>query len=348
MTSRGDDGWVARRLARARARRRRNVAQGVAIVVAALVLVAIYFIWRGWRPQRPGVSPMPRGLEVVRVITGPGEGAAPDFKRPLGAAWGPSGRIYVSDTDNGRICAFTEEGAFLWEAGGEPTSTAVSPRRRVRLVMPVGLDIGPDGTAYVADLKRGAVFAYNPAGEYVRAYAPRGSAGTWRPTGAAVDGGRLYVVDASGVEVFGTDGTAYGRLAIDGDRNALARPNGIAVGPDGLLYISDTNNMRVLSVTPDGETRFTAGSAAEDNRVFGLPRGLAVMQDGSILVADAFKFGMVQLSAEGGFQRVWGRQGADPGQFSYPNDVDVAGADILVTDKENHRVQVVRLPAQER
>ncbi|TLM97300.1 MAG: hypothetical protein FDZ75_04805 [Actinobacteria bacterium] len=34
----------------------------------------------------------------------------------------------------------------------------------------------------------------------------------------------------------------------------------------------------------------------------------------------------------------------EPGEFSFPNDADVLRGRVLITDKENNRVQVVRPP----
>ncbi len=53
----------------------------------------------------------------VLAIPGPGKGDAPEFARPLAAAWAPNGDIYVSDTGNGRICVFTGAGRFVREFG---------------------------------------------------------------------------------------------------------------------------------------------------------------------------------------------------------------------------------------
>ena len=50
------------------------------------------------------------GIEPVFSIVGPGKGAAPYFKRPMGAAFGLDGRIYVSDTGNNRVCVFNRDG----------------------------------------------------------------------------------------------------------------------------------------------------------------------------------------------------------------------------------------------
>lgn len=114
------------------------------------------------------------------------------------------------------------------------------------------------------------------------------------------------------------------------------------LGQDGTIYISETNRFRVLAVNGD-KVQWSTGTGEEANRVFGLPRGIGVFSDGSVLVADAFSFCIVELNREGQVVQRWGSQGEEPGRFSYLNDVDVSGERVLVADKENHRVQILRL-----
>ena len=47
--------------------------------------------------------------------------------------------------------------------------------------------------------------------------------------------------------------------------------------------------------------------------------------------------------ADGGFVRQWGIRGEGEGQFKGTNSVVVKGEEVLVTDNNNHRVQVFGL-----
>ncbi len=76
----------------------------------------------------------------------------------------------------------------------------------------------------------------------------------------------------------------------------LSQPAGLALGPDGTLYIADTGNQRIRAIGADGIIHTVAGSglrgfsgdgAIADFAAFQEPLGLAVGPDGRIYVADS-------------------------------------------------------------
>lgn len=119
---------------------------------------------------------------------------------------------------------------------------------------------------------------------------------------AFYDSGDLFVadtgshtikkIDESGrVELLaGAEGEAGNT---DGDINTARfnAPIGIAVGPDGKIYVADTYNDRIrviensLVTTLAGGTRGFSDSVGSDAK-FDTPCGIAVLKDGRILVAD--------------------------------------------------------------
>ena len=90
----------------------------------------------------------------------------------------------------------------------------------------------------------------------------------------------------------------------------------------------------------------TAGPGAQDRAMkpadLGLPRGLTVGGDGTILVADSLEHQVVRLSSVGALIQKYGEFGAGPSQLAYPNDVDERQGLVLIADKGNDRVLVVR------
>jgi len=120
--------------------------------------------------------------------------------------------------------------------------------------------------------------------------------------------GNLYLADDANLRVrrIGADGiitTVAGRggfLAFSGDGGPavdadLNRPRGVAVGPEGSIYIADTFNHRVRRVGPDGIITTVAGNGIADYSGDGgpateaslnRPYAVAVGPDGSLYIAD--------------------------------------------------------------
>ncbi|TLY15705.1 MAG: hypothetical protein E6K69_05635, partial [Nitrospirae bacterium] len=131
------------------------------------------------------------------------------------------------------------------------------------------------------------------------------------PVALAVDGeGHLYIADQSNnrvrmvdlntgvmATVAGTGEAAYSGDGMLGSEAALAGPSGLAVGPDGTLYIADTFNGRIRAVDPEtGVIRTVAGDggeyrylsqANEFSTSLSRPYGITLDQAGNILITDS-------------------------------------------------------------
>ncbi len=311
-------------------------------LIALLIVIAGLLVMRNndlSNSAQRGPGPVP-----LFAIAGPRSGDAPFFVRPLGATWGPDGTIYVSDTGNRRVCVFSASGRFIREFG-RTKRLAKSPYIYT-LQQPAGLFASPDGDVYVADVRGGAVVVFDSKGKFLRRISPRLSAHSapWTPTDVALYGGKLYVSDGKGVAVFSATGKVVRRFDSAYQGSPFAYPNGVAVRADGSVLISDTNNARVVALTSSGSLLWVLQPSQGTVRAVGLPRGLSVAPNGSILFADAFLFGVGTISPQGGYVGHYGSKGAELGDFQFPNDVAVRGDLVLVADKENGRVQVIRFP----
>jgi DNA-binding beta-propeller fold protein YncE len=336
------------------------IAIGLIVILAALIIYLLFFLPTGL-VQRGGAEKA--GIEPVFVIDGPGTGKEPLFDKPMGVAFARDGSIFVADSGNNRICVFDRNGRFLFEFGGfgvaKPLAGGKYSWRPGLLNYPLGLDTDEQGNLYVADFYNDQVQKFSPTGKPLARFPDptqpvgRGSSGQ-DGTGIAVTDvaardGRVWATDTWQIFSFDASGTFASQFGKPGrGASDLDHPNGIDVGADGTVYVADSNHSRVLAFTPQGKLKWSVGSiptgtSGKNSDVFGLPRGLVVTEGGNILVVDAFNFQIVAISPEGKVIGRFGERGTEPGQLNFANAIDSQGDLVLVADKDNNRVQVLRL-----
>lgn len=123
----------------------------------------------------------------------------------------------------------------------------------------------------------------------------------------------------------------------------FCEPWGVAVAPDGSLFVSDTWNHRIQKFSPTGEFIKAWGyfGQAEAPDAFYGPRGLATDAQGRLYVVDTGNKRIVIFDSNGNFITEFGSAGVDVGQFDEPVGIALDGeGNIYITDTWNQRVQV--------
>lgn len=153
---------------------------------------------------------------------------------------------------------------------------------------------------------------------------------------------RIVHLDAQGLFINAFGG--YGNV-MDGDipGGLLNEPWGVAVGPDGNVYVADTWNHRIQVFTPDGQF-LRMWSVFEVNGLpdgFWGPRGIAVDQNGRVFVTDTGKQRVVVFDSNGTYLTQFGSLGLEPGNLDEPVGIEISpNGEIYIADTWNYRVQV--------
>ena len=124
------------------------------------------------------------------------------------------------------------------------------------------------------------------------------------------------------------------------EQGAGSAPWGVAIGPDGLIYVTDSRLHQLAAQSPDGGiVRVLAESGSGPGQVR-RPQGVVVSPEGEVYVVDGGNRRVQVFDPEGELLRQWGRRGSDPGEFSAPRGIALdAFGDVYVADGFNDRIQ---------
>jgi uncharacterized protein (TIGR03663 family) len=164
--------------------------------------------------------------------------------------------------------------------------------------------------------------------------------------------GSVYVADTFNhrIQHLRPDGTVlqvWGEFADQAQTEApggtFNEPWGIAVAPDGTVYVADTWNHRVQRFSSTGAflTMFGTFGQAETPTDFWGPRSVAVDSRGRVFVADTGNKRIAIFDSRGQPLGQFGGVGLEPGQLDEPVGLAIDSRDqVYVADTWNQRVQV--------
>lgn len=208
-----------------------------------------------------------------------GPAGAAALNEPSALAVDAEGNLYIADQSNNRVRRVEAASGVIRTIAGTGQAGYTGdgmPAVESGLAGPSGLAFGPDGALYIADTFNGRIrrvdlvtgiisTVVGDGGDYRYQGNPQEfSTSLSRPYGIAVQAdGDILITDSDSHLIRRWDrrkkivtlvaGSGAARFAGDGGPardSSLNYPFGVAVGPDGTVYIADTFNHRIRMIVP--------------------------------------------------------------------------------------------------
>jgi sugar lactone lactonase YvrE len=287
-----------------------------------------------------------------------------------GLAVSESGQLYIGDPNN-QVVRRVEGGTISTFAGKRPVDNYESkscperddlysgdggPASQAGFGEPSGVALGPDGSLYVVD----------GGDEVVRKVAPDGTIST---VAGAFEASQLGFIEYftfstphklvcffafySGQALYSGDGGAATSAKLGG-------PHGIAVGPDGSVYVAEFVNDVVRKISPggtittlagDGSVGYSGDGGPATSAQLDSPEGVAVGSDGSVYIADTCNSVIRRVAPDGTITTIAGD--GTPGRDGYgglptlaelngPRALAIDGAGNLYTSVEGEVAEITQ------
>ena len=356
-------------------------AMKILIITASTLLLALAF--------PPAMLIHAQAMDTIETIAGTGsigmqDGIEASFHMPAGIMALPNGNILVADTFNNLLRLVNLNGETRTFAGFIPE------------FFPLGFHVDGERTAAglhhptsFAMCTHGRIYFTEPTSNSIRGIvnnyvytlagwgAPGFADGPWdvaefnNPSAIAFNpDGHLYVADTLNhairqITLNGHTTTIAGIPGVHGYANGPAgaalfdSPTGIAVAPDGRIFVADTGN-HVIRVIENGIVRTLAGShrVSDDGYYnvggfsdgtgaiaqFNHPRGLA-MWGNNLIVADSANHSIRLISPAGSVTTIFSANfaGDESDALHFPKDVSIHGNRLYIADSGNNKIRMILL-----
>jgi DNA-binding beta-propeller fold protein YncE len=208
------------------------------------------------------------------------------YSWPETAGVAPNGDVWVGDTRNNRLQEFSPNLAL------PPLAVVVGGGSVGAFNYIEGVSVAASGVVWVADTENNRIVSYDPTTTHYTAFGTRGSGAVIGspaqfvdPEGVVATAGDFYVAD--------TGNNRVDEVSMSGDLVAvfttgLNGPEGIALSPDGTIWVANTQSDQVVQLSANLSSELTSfGSPGSGNDNFNLPHSLAVSGN-TLFVADTY------------------------------------------------------------
>lgn len=272
-----------------------------------------------------------------------GSGDSGPLVAPRNVAIGPDGNLYVADSGNHRIAVFDVDGRFLRDWGSMGSEEG-------QFNEPWGLAVD-ENFVYVADTWNHRIQKFTLDGELVGVFGTSGTPAEGDTGGGLFFGprdilvlpdGQLLVTDTGNhrMQILDNEGNFVRQVGSFGVQlGQLNEPVGLALGPDGMVYLADTWNGRIQKFSADLVPFLEwPVEAWEGDSTQNKPYPV-VDSAGRVYVTDPEGYRILVFSSQGQYLARFGLFGQDLSSFGLPNGLAMdANDNLYVADAGNNRI----------
>jgi sugar lactone lactonase YvrE len=252
-----------------------------------------------------------------------GPPASVKFEGPYKIIFDTKGTLYMTDQGNCMVRKIASDGTVSSIAGSPHSGFKDGKGDQALMKFPIGIDLGPDGTIYIADHQNNAIRKISPDGTL---------------TTIAGDPDREGLMDG------------------DLKTARFKKPYGVKLDKAGTLWICDTENGLIRKIAPDGQVTTFAGSTPgyADGKLrdakFYFPAHLSFDEAGNIYVADKHNHCIRKMTSDGMVSTFAGKPeqngfkdgSSKDAMFNQPSNVQVDKmGNLYVTDLYNHCIRLI-------
>jgi sugar lactone lactonase YvrE len=264
------------------------------------------------------------------------------FYQPRDVVQDHAGNLYVADCSNQRIRKITPDGVVSTVAGNGNSAFADGTGDQAAFYYPTDLAIDSADNLYVTDTNNDRIRKISPAGVVTtiagstRGFANgQGTAAMFnQPYSIDIDSsGNLIVADTYNerirristtgmVTTIAGNGTAG---ANDGASSVATfkEPFGVAIAPDGTIYVSDHYNARIRKISPAGVVSTFVGNGTQSttdgngvSATVNYPCGIDVDDGGNVFVAEYGGCTIRKITTSGTMTTITGGNGYADGNLA--------------------------------
>lgn len=317
-----------------------------AILLASAILAVVFAVWL--MPGDEGsdeVPPIPAAGEErpLEQVSTSAFGAELLWQFSLDSASMPAdialldGRIFVLDSNNGRILEIDEEGNALQVLDIHSDS-------RLVLQAPMAMT-AYEGKLYVANSGFGNVIVLDPDGVVEDVITPQvdPTEHPLRPIGITIArNGHIFLSDPDNHRILHLDQegrtvSTLGSGIRDSGEYGFNAPGGLSLDAQGNLYVVDMLNYSVKKYSRSEQFLLSVGEAGDTEGAFSRPKAVAVDAYGRIFVSDTLLVAVEVFNSDSVFEGFIGRVNPQEKQsesmFQAPHGLKIVGDTLYVVDR---------------